>query len=58
MGRAGSPPDPPGSPVVRETRDFNSALLTPEGEGLFVGIRMTPEGKVTESSGNLGSVMI
>ena len=30
-----------GSPVVYEAKDFNSALLTPEGEGLFVGIYMT-----------------
>lgn len=27
-----------GSPVVYEAFDFNTALLTPEGEGLFVGI--------------------
>ena len=30
-----------GSPVVYEAKDFNSALLTPEGEGLFVGVYMT-----------------
>lgn len=30
-----------GSPVVYEAKDFNSALLTPEGEGLFVGIYVT-----------------
>lgn len=27
-----------GSPVVYEAYDFNTALLTPEGDGLFVGI--------------------
>src|ERR1039458_1135644 len=30
-----------GSPVVYEAKDFNSSLLTPEGESLFVGIYMT-----------------
>src|SRR3712207_4021963 len=30
-----------GSPVVYEAKDFNSSLLTPEGEGLFVGVYMT-----------------
>ncbi|OGA85829.1 MAG: hypothetical protein A3G27_14345 [Betaproteobacteria bacterium RIFCSPLOWO2_12_FULL_66_14] len=30
-----------GSPVVYEAKDFNSALLTPEGDGLFVGIYVT-----------------
>ncbi|MFM9968862.1 MAG: hydantoinase B/oxoprolinase family protein [Burkholderiales bacterium] len=30
-----------GSPVVYEAKDFNSALLTPDGEGLFVGVYMT-----------------
>ncbi len=30
-----------GSPVVYEAKDFNSALLTPEGDSLFIGIFMT-----------------
>ena len=30
-----------GSPVVYEAKDFNSSLLTPDGESLFVGIYMT-----------------
>jgi N-methylhydantoinase B len=30
-----------GSPVVYEAKDFNSALLTPDGDSLFVGIFMT-----------------
>lgn len=30
-----------GSPVVYEAKDFNSALLTAEGDSLFVGIYMT-----------------
>ncbi len=30
-----------GSPVVYEAKDFNSSLLTPEGDSLFVGIYMT-----------------
>ena len=27
-----------GSPVVYEAKDFNTSLLTPEGDSLFVGI--------------------
>jgi N-methylhydantoinase B len=30
-----------GSPVVYEAKDFNSSLLTPDGDSLFVGIYMT-----------------
>ena len=30
-----------GSPVVYESKDFNSALLTPEGDSIFVGVYMT-----------------
>lgn len=30
-----------GSPVVYEAKDFNSALLTPEGDSLFIGVYMT-----------------
>src|ERR1700722_3561298 len=30
-----------GSPVVYEAKDFNSALLTPNGDSLFVGVFMT-----------------
>jgi N-methylhydantoinase B len=30
-----------GSPVVYEAKDFNTALLTPEGDSLFIGIYMT-----------------
>lgn len=30
-----------GSPVVYEAKDFNSALLTPTGDSLFVGVYMT-----------------
>ena len=30
-----------GSPVVYEAKDFNSALLTPDGDSLFIGIFMT-----------------
>ena len=30
-----------GSPVVYEAKDFNSALLTPAGESLFIGVYMT-----------------
>jgi N-methylhydantoinase B/oxoprolinase/acetone carboxylase alpha subunit len=30
-----------GSPVVYEAKDFNSALLTPDGDSLFIGIYMT-----------------
>lgn len=30
-----------GSPVVYEAKDFNSALLTPQGDSLFIGIYMT-----------------
>ena len=30
-----------GSPVVYEAKDFNSAMLTPEGDSLFIGIFMT-----------------
>ncbi|MDP6173723.1 MAG: hydantoinase B/oxoprolinase family protein, partial [Rhodospirillales bacterium] len=30
-----------GSPVVYEAKDFNSALLTAEGDSLFIGVYMT-----------------
>ncbi len=30
-----------GSPVVYEAKDFNSALLTPAGDSLFIGVYMT-----------------
>lgn len=30
-----------GSPVVYEAKDFNSALLTPNGDSLFIGVYMT-----------------
>ena len=30
-----------GSPVVYEAKDFNSSLLTPEGDSLFVGVYTT-----------------
>jgi N-methylhydantoinase B len=30
-----------GSPVVYEAKDFNSALLTPAGDSLFIGLYMT-----------------
>ncbi|MBM3486106.1 MAG: hydantoinase B/oxoprolinase family protein [Alphaproteobacteria bacterium] len=30
-----------GSPVVYEAKDFNTALLTPEGDSLFIGVYVT-----------------